>query len=1032
MKRNNIIIGAFGVVATAAAFVFAPWESTDSQGSYTQESLSTLENRNANDAKLWLEARYTDPETGLRISDEKLKQISSAIKLMPKNKSVTFIEQGPDNIGGRTRAIQVDKLNNNVIWAGGVSGGLFKSTNQGNQWQQVMSYEALGSPFISSMAQLSNGTLFVATGSNDEAWTGDGVWYTQDQGVTWTKVPGTDALSRVTEIVAPNGGTKVWMTSSTGLRTWSLGDASTTQVNVTGSASTSCLALKCTDDGTVFVVAMSGTKTWVSTDSGTTWTDKSGTVANNLVPQGAPRIEYAISKIKNSSGFYSMYAVRTNNNLLGMNVSHDNGATWSQFVGASGTPSNLDIYRDQGTYNSIVSVVPTDPQKILIGGIDIWKWKQTTSTPVSGGFEKLTQWFLAPTSPKYAHADNHEMQWDGNKLYIGNDGGIGITYDPEGAWYPANRGYNVTQFYGISFDRHGSVIGGAQDNGSLYNDHSLTSWKEFREVTGGDGFQCEISFYNPSIMFTTIQFGSIVRTVNGQSSSVFTPDVPNTYDPAGTGGGSNPFHTRIFLAEYYDINSEDSVKFRPSRDYAAGSLVKIPSLATGDTILYTTPVALHYDDTVLYNSSLSQTETSIVDAITGGIIYIDLYSWSHIGTSGSGLNPPSVNDSLLVNFPSGADTVIVQSVGTFTHYYGLNPATGEQLDLGIDTVAFGVSWDTLTIQDPFQSWFLTYIDENGGELWGTRNALRLSATDPQWGIVARGIGGGSFNSIDVEFSKDLNHCYVSTGSGTIRRIDGLGSVYTSNPNFENMAFITGNAVATSMTNITAGTVVEGLCVNPSNPDDVIAVSITGSIRRSLNATAATPTFTSLSTITSPSPALYDVVVDREDSDIIVVGSSHGVFISEDGGVTWTDASTGFSGTPVYEVKQSWRTWNEGNFRPGEIYIGTFGRGLWSSSAYLGLTDYDNKPAKEEFKTKLKTYPNPTTASTTLSFQLSGKSDVVVNVFNLSGKLVKTIKKSNMSAGSQQLEIDGSDLTNGTYIVKFQAGAQNETVKFIKM
>ena len=38
----------------------------------------------------------------------------------------------------------------------------------------------------------------------------------------------------------------------------------------------------------------------------------------------------------------------------------------------------------------------------------------------------------------------------------------------------------------------------------------------------------------------------------------------------------------------------------------------------------------------------------------------------------------------------------------------------------------------------------------------------------------------------------------------------------------------------------------------------------------------------------------------------------------------------------------------------------------------------------------------------------------------------------MSAGSQQLEIDGSDLTNGTYIVKFQAGAQNETVKFIKM
>jgi hypothetical protein len=38
----------------------------------------------------------------------------------------------------------------------------------------------------------------------------------------------------------------------------------------------------------------------------------------------------------------------------------------------------------------------------------------------------------------------------------------------------------------------------------------------------------------------------------------------------------------------------------------------------------------------------------------------------------------------------------------------------------------------------------------------------------------------------------------------------------------------------------------------------------------------------------------------------------------------------------------------------------------------------------------------------------------------------------MSAGAQTLKIDGDDLQNGTYIVKFMAGKQNETVKFIKM
>ena len=38
----------------------------------------------------------------------------------------------------------------------------------------------------------------------------------------------------------------------------------------------------------------------------------------------------------------------------------------------------------------------------------------------------------------------------------------------------------------------------------------------------------------------------------------------------------------------------------------------------------------------------------------------------------------------------------------------------------------------------------------------------------------------------------------------------------------------------------------------------------------------------------------------------------------------------------------------------------------------------------------------------------------------------------MEAGAQTLTIDGSDLQRGTYIVKFIAGKQNDTVKFIKM
>jgi len=264
--------------------------------------------------------------------------------------------------------------------------------------------------------------------------------------------------------------------------------------------------------------------------------------------------------------------------------------------------------RDQGTYNSILSVDPTDSERLLIGGIDVWEWKQTVNNPPSGGFEKISLWFVNPSSPTYVHADNHEMKWDNNnRLYVGNDGGVGVSNNKGGTWFPANRGYNVTQFYGIAFDAAGRVMGGAQDNGTLYNDFSLSTYHEFREVNGGDGFECEISFFNSSVMFSSIYYNSISRSGDrGVNWTNFSPNLPGTYDPAGTDGSPNhPFHTELFLAEYFDPNSQDSVTFIPKKNYAAGAQLRIASMASGDTINTSAPTALYFDDTLYYDPSLT-------------------------------------------------------------------------------------------------------------------------------------------------------------------------------------------------------------------------------------------------------------------------------------------------------------------------------------------------------------------------------------------------------------------------------------------
>jgi hypothetical protein len=854
MKRNRIIIGSAALVAIAGIFAVSPMLFNGSEGSYSKKNLTSLEAKSAEDAQKWLKARYVDLETGQPITATKLEAIRTQIRKAPTSKAISFIEQGPDNIGGRTRAIQPDRTNINRLWAGGVSGGLFVSVNRGHAWSRVNSYiEAGAAPFISSMTQTIDGTLFVATGSNQEGWNGNGVWYSQDFGDTWTKVPGT---TNCTEIVSSDADNYAWMATSAGFKKWKVGDAALTSVSIgmAGAANTAQIS----KDGQVIVVAGSSNKTLVSNDGGNSFTDKSGSGAG-LVATGAPRIEYAISTYK-TNGAYTLYAVRTSSNLSGMNVSHDNGNTWYQFVGASGTPSNLDIYRDQGTYNSIVSVVPNNSNKILLGGIDVWQWNETVHlpNPPSGGFEKLTEWFLPPTSPKYAHADNHEMKWDAlNRIYIGNDGGIGISDDYGQNWYPANRGYNVTQFYGIAFDKNGAVMGGAQDNGTLYNDHSLSTFQEFIEVGGGDGFECEISYFNPRVMFSSVYYNSIQRSGDrGQSWGSFVPTFPASYAPAGTEGSIHPFFTVMKLAEYYDLNSEDSVTFTPSRDYPANSVVKVPSMSTGDTMTFVTPTALSFDDTLYYDPSLTIQDVSVVNQMNGQTVLLGNYTWTPFATA-SGNNPPDIGDSLMVDFPTGSDTVVVASIGSYDHYFAENDVTGETLSLGIDTVAYNVSWDTLIVQDPYQSWFLMFVNINGGEIWGTRNALRLSAPNPQWIKLAQNIGTAGVGSndnmrVDIEFSKDLEYCYISAGSAGVFRLTGLGSIYTSDPNFLSKAGyhnlgLVDPPTGTVKTQITTGNY-EGIAVNPSNPDDLLLLTpFSGTNKRSLNATAGSPTLRTFQT-----------------------------------------------------------------------------------------------------------------------------------------------------------------------------------------
>jgi hypothetical protein len=128
--------------------------------------------------------------------------------------------------------------------------------------------------------------------------------------------------------------------------------------------------------------------------------------------------------------------------------------------------------------------------------------------------------------------------------------------------------------------------------------------------------------------------------------------------------------------------------------------------------------------------------------------------------------------------------------------------------------------------------------------------------------------------------------------------------------------------------------------------------------------------------------------------------------------------------------QNWRTWDEGCKRPGEIYIGTHGRGIWSSDAYLSNGESDNLVATK-FQPNVKLYPNPVNDQATLEFELENASDATIQIFNLNGQVVREINKQNMMVGKNKVAIDAQDLPKGTYIVRLTAGSTIETTKFIK-
>lgn len=209
-KTAYISLAAFVVLFSSLAIYQFTKTNLDDKKKSVSLRLQHNEEKEEGGYKRWLYEwkMLHDPATGTIPRDIRQKENALLTTIQNRQRAVgfrqtinnTYTAAGPSQNGGRTRAVAYDMRNNNVMLAGGISGGIFRSTNGGATWSYVNVDTSLMrniSCFAQDPRPGSQDTWYAGTGELLGASagyptfpiaTGNGILKSTDNGLTWSKV----------------------------------------------------------------------------------------------------------------------------------------------------------------------------------------------------------------------------------------------------------------------------------------------------------------------------------------------------------------------------------------------------------------------------------------------------------------------------------------------------------------------------------------------------------------------------------------------------------------------------------------------------------------------------------------------------------------------------------------------------------------------------------------------------------------------------------------------------------------------------
>lgn len=435
-------------------------------------------------------------------------------------KNMTPRNIGPAGMSGRITSIDVVRSNPDIMYVGAASGGVWKSTSGGINWEPIFDDQTTGSIGAVAIQQSNPSVVWVGTGEGNPRNSlngGDGVYRTLDGGKNWEKM-GLEKTRHIHRIIIhPNDPNTVYVgaigspwgeheergvyKTIDGGKTWD-------RILFTNIRSGVAELVMDPSNPNKLIAAMwehkrdpwffksggPGSGMYVTFDGGKNWekrTDEDGLPKGDLgriglaIAPSRPNVVYALVEAKKNALYRS----------------EDGGFNWKKV-------NDKNDIGNRPFYYSEIYVDPVNENRVY----SIFTY---VNVSVDGG-KSFTQLMPAYGADNGVHPDHHAwyIHPDNPDFMIdGNDGGLNITRDRGETWRFVEN-LPVGQFYHIAVDNETpyNVYGGMQDNGSWAGPAYV--WKAqgirnhyWQEISFGDGFDVMPDPRNSRYGISTAQQG---------------------------------------------------------------------------------------------------------------------------------------------------------------------------------------------------------------------------------------------------------------------------------------------------------------------------------------------------------------------------------------------------------------------------------------------------------------------------------------------------------------------------------------------